>query len=281
MAKIGSDTLRVPLLSHGRHENPRHGVGLLELVSVLTESGWTDRPIGVHPALAVVAETVNDLVRPQASRALVPLAPWLCTAAPARSDLTPAIVFTCANTALPYVTGRARARLLRAIESAAERLVGSGQPSRRRAAALSPRLRGHEARHAAGVLRRAIRSVAAAFPPGRFRDQVLANLLEDCINAARAALGANPVHPWLPLEDCPGHIDLRVRWTYHPDTGERTRSYQPVDPAWVHRLVLASVPDNGVGRRRFAPVRRTAIRHRPARPPGPLPRARRRLSEER
>ncbi|HEX3827740.1 MAG TPA: hypothetical protein VHV82_10760 [Sporichthyaceae bacterium] len=281
MVKIGSDTLRVPLLGHGRHDNPRNGLGLLELVSVLTDSGWTDRPTSVHPALAVVAETVNDLIGPNASRALVPLAPWLCTAQPARFDLTPAVVLTCANTALPYAAGRTRARMLEAIQSAGERLVVSGQPSRRRPAVLSGWLRNHQAREAAGLLRRAIGAVAAAVPPGPERDLVLVTLLEDCINASRAALGADPVHPWLPLEHCPGHIDLRVNWTYHPATGERTRSYQPADPSWVHRLVRASVLESGRGQRPAAQARRTVIRYRPARRSGPLPRPRRRSPHER
>jgi hypothetical protein len=281
MAKIGSDTLRVPLLGHGRHDNPRHGLGLLELVSILTDSGWTDRPTSVHPALAVVAESVNDLIGPHAARALVPLAPWLCTAQPVRADLTPAIVLTCANTALPYATGRTRARLLKAIQSAGERRIASGQNSRRRPAVPAGWFRGREDRQAANVLRRAIGSVAAALTPGPDRDQVLVALLEDCINATRAALGADPVHPWLPLEHCPGHIELRVQWIYHPATGERIRSYQPADPAWVHRLVRASVADTPRGRRPAGQARRAVIRYRPSRRPGLLPRPRHHSTEER
>ncbi len=89
-------------------------------------------------------------------------------------------------------------------------------------------------------MRRAVRVVADVLPPGPKRDEELLGLLEDCINAARAAAGRPPVHPRLPRECCPDHIDVVTGWISHPVTGERVRSYRPLDPDWGNRLVRAA-----------------------------------------
>jgi hypothetical protein len=65
------------LLARGAHADPSGGGNVLELASVLAGEPWSTRPPSVHPALAVVADIVNDLLTDDRRRLLTPLAPWL------------------------------------------------------------------------------------------------------------------------------------------------------------------------------------------------------------
>ena len=50
----------LPLLSRGKHRNPRKGACFMELASVLAGQPWSDHPSCTHPLLASVARHVND-----------------------------------------------------------------------------------------------------------------------------------------------------------------------------------------------------------------------------
>src|SRR5436190_13975240 len=50
----------VPLLSRGKHRNPRKGACFMELVSVMAGERWSDHPTCTHPLLASLARLVND-----------------------------------------------------------------------------------------------------------------------------------------------------------------------------------------------------------------------------
>ncbi|MFE2757740.1 hypothetical protein ACFXGA_37630 [Actinosynnema sp. NPDC059335] len=90
-------TTRLPRLAAGRHVTPAHGCCLLELVSLLADEEWTDRPAAVHPVLAAVARCVNDLSTPTGRRALPALAvPLIGTA---RARRTHALVEHCLRAA--------------------------------------------------------------------------------------------------------------------------------------------------------------------------------------
>jgi hypothetical protein len=50
----------MPLLSRGKHRNPRRGACLMELTSFLAGERWTDHPACTHPLVAALARLVND-----------------------------------------------------------------------------------------------------------------------------------------------------------------------------------------------------------------------------
>lgn len=50
----------LPVLSRGKHRNPRKGACFMELVSFLAGERWSDHPACTHPLLAAVARLVND-----------------------------------------------------------------------------------------------------------------------------------------------------------------------------------------------------------------------------
>jgi hypothetical protein len=49
-----------PILSPGKHRNPRTGACFMELASLLAGERWSDHPACTHPLLASVARHVND-----------------------------------------------------------------------------------------------------------------------------------------------------------------------------------------------------------------------------
>jgi hypothetical protein len=49
-----------PILSPGKHRNPRTGACFMELASLLAGERWSDHPACTHPLLAAVARQVND-----------------------------------------------------------------------------------------------------------------------------------------------------------------------------------------------------------------------------
>lgn len=67
----------LPLLTRGRHTGPAEGSCLMEYVSVLAGSRFSDRPRCTHPLLAWAARRINDAVGDTARPALATLAPDL------------------------------------------------------------------------------------------------------------------------------------------------------------------------------------------------------------
>jgi hypothetical protein len=51
----------LPVLSRGKHRNPRRGACFMETASVLANEKWSDRPSCTDPLLAHLARMVNDL----------------------------------------------------------------------------------------------------------------------------------------------------------------------------------------------------------------------------
>lgn len=50
----------LPVLSRGKHRNPRKGACFMELASYLAGERWSDHPRCTHPLLAALARLVND-----------------------------------------------------------------------------------------------------------------------------------------------------------------------------------------------------------------------------
>ncbi|WP_174776680.1 MULTISPECIES: hypothetical protein [unclassified Cryobacterium] len=65
----------MPVLSRGKHRNPRSGACFMEFASYLAGESWTDHPACTHPLLASLARMVNDCTSDTARARLVPLIP--------------------------------------------------------------------------------------------------------------------------------------------------------------------------------------------------------------
>jgi len=243
MSSTSDEAVRVPLLGAGRHGDPACGASLLELVSVLTDSTWTNRPPTVHPALAAVADAVNSLTTPQGRRALVPLAPWLCGTSTGQRSVTSAILRECANAALPHVGPRFERRLLSAVDAPEPGCRVDDLPRCRRL--IRVWRHEHALRAVLPTIELCVRAYADALPAGPARDLRLSALLESCLNRVRIVLSTVPVAPRLELRACPDHIYVETHWAPHPTTGERAMLNRPADRSWLSRLVAASVPDGG------------------------------------
>ena len=65
----------MPVLSRGKHRNPRRGACFMEMASFLAGERWSDHPACTHPLLADLARLVNDIVSDGARSRLVPMIP--------------------------------------------------------------------------------------------------------------------------------------------------------------------------------------------------------------
>jgi hypothetical protein len=61
----------VPVLSAGKHRNPRRGACFMEFASYLAGERWSDHPACTHPLLAQLARCVNDCISDDARGLLV------------------------------------------------------------------------------------------------------------------------------------------------------------------------------------------------------------------
>ena len=65
----------MPVLSRGKHRNPKKGACFMELASFLAGESWSDHPSCTHSLLASLARYVNDHVGDDARTRLAPLIP--------------------------------------------------------------------------------------------------------------------------------------------------------------------------------------------------------------
>jgi hypothetical protein len=91
----------MPVLSRGKHRNPRRGACFMEMVSFLAGERWSDHPACTHPLLAEMARLVNDHVTDRLRPRLVPLIPSVIglTSDDLHMDVT--IALRSATVALP------------------------------------------------------------------------------------------------------------------------------------------------------------------------------------
>ena len=65
----------LPVLSRGKHRNPRKGACFMEFASLLAGERWSDHPVCTHPLLAAAARHVNDHTSDAGRPRLVTLIP--------------------------------------------------------------------------------------------------------------------------------------------------------------------------------------------------------------
>lgn len=178
----------LPVLEAGAHRDARSGSCVMEYVSVLAGERFTDRPHCTHPAIAALAWQVNDAVTHEARQRLGLHAVELVGAgrhvdAPVR----PVVLAAIARAGLRLdPDSRFFTRLERRVEEAEARAErrraeghGAGDGSGGRLATL---LHVGPVNHACAHLLMATR--AAGLDPVS-RDEVLVDLLDDCLTSTR------------------------------------------------------------------------------------------------
>jgi hypothetical protein len=94
----------LPILTRGKHRNPRQGACFMEFASYLAGERWSDDPACTHGLLASLARLVNDRMSDDVRQTLLPLVPEVIglTSKDPRVDVV--IALRAATTALPVVS---------------------------------------------------------------------------------------------------------------------------------------------------------------------------------
>src|SRR6478672_10956801 len=96
----------LPLLSRGRHRNPRKGACFMEMASVLAGARWSDHPKCTHPLLANLARLVNDCTSDDHRHELATLIPSVVGLTSNDPRMDARIALRTATAALPVGPGR-------------------------------------------------------------------------------------------------------------------------------------------------------------------------------
>lgn len=120
----------MPVLSRGRHRNPKRGACFMELASYLAGERWSDHPACTHPLLAALARLVNDNTGDESRAKLVQLVPSIIGLASDDLRVDARIALRCATTALPVAAAERQLALAVSVLAAEEMLARlDGAPS--------------------------------------------------------------------------------------------------------------------------------------------------------
>ena len=120
----------LPMLSRGKHRNPRKGACFMELASYLAGERWSDHPDCTHPLLAGVARLVNDYTSDEARPRLAGLIPSVIGLTSDDAHVDALIALRSATLALPVVSAE-RQRVMAVSVLVCERVLADldGRPS--------------------------------------------------------------------------------------------------------------------------------------------------------
>lgn len=201
------------LLGRGAHASPRQGCNVLEYACVLAGERWDSSPRSVHPALAHVADIVNDQMSDDRRRLLTPVAPWLLGTRTADPRTWPAITEVCAQAALAHASQPGEARLQADLYKARDWLAHARLPvDGRRGARTGGTQQRRWARHAIS----SALLTAGASADGYAADARLCQILVACVNQCRRLAGDPAVDPALPLADCPRRLAVEPYFLRSP-----------------------------------------------------------------
>jgi hypothetical protein len=188
-ATVGRRPDGLPMLDRGGHRSPDQGACLMEYVSVLAGTRFSDHPRCTHPALAQLARVVNDeVVDPAARSRLAVLAPDLIGTRCRDPRITLTVMACCLRAAVAArPQGRDLLQALERIDAQLDRL--QAQQGRRWA-----RLRNVGAEPGVLAVISTLRVVLRH--TNRFRgprhDEQLCELLERAVADCRALLAHRP-----------------------------------------------------------------------------------------
>jgi hypothetical protein len=119
----------VPVLSRGKHRNPRKGACFMEYASYLAGERWSDHPACTHPLLAALGRLVNDFTSDAGRPRLAELVPSVIGLTSDDLHVDAAIALRSARTALP-VAAAERQRVMAVSVLTAERVLAEldGRP---------------------------------------------------------------------------------------------------------------------------------------------------------
>ena len=207
---VASPPEMLPLLSRGRHRNPRKGACFMEMASVLAGERWSDHPRCTQPLLGNLARLVNDCTSDDHRHELATLIPSVVglTSDDPRTDAR--IALRAATAALPVAPAELQNALAVSVLTAdcvlAElegRPTGTLEPASMAALESAPRATGWAhafvrragmttkgfRRHAApGTVRVAVRAIAGACvpDPDAILRQLLTDTIADCVALCEA-----------------------------------------------------------------------------------------------
>ena len=120
----------MPVLSRGKHRNPRRGACFMEYASFLAGEAWSDHPSCTHPLLASIARHVNDCTTDANRSRLAPMIPSVIGLNPADHRVDPMLVLAVVRRALPVVSDE-RQHVLAVALLTAERMLDEigGRPA--------------------------------------------------------------------------------------------------------------------------------------------------------
>src|SRR3954469_7130258 len=93
----------MPVLSRGKHRNPRKGACFMELASFLAGERWSDHPACTHRLLAALARHVNDYTSDEGRSRLGELVPSVIGLTSDDPVVDARIALRAATQALPVV----------------------------------------------------------------------------------------------------------------------------------------------------------------------------------
>ncbi|ADU46847.1 hypothetical protein [Intrasporangium calvum] len=94
----------VPVLSRGRHRNPRKGACFMEMASYLAGERWSDHPKCTHAVLASLARCVNDALGDVRRQELAVMIPEVVGLNPDDRRVAPLLMRRAALAALPIAS---------------------------------------------------------------------------------------------------------------------------------------------------------------------------------
>jgi hypothetical protein len=112
----------LPVLSRGKHRNPKKGACFMEFASYLAGERWSDHPNCTHPLLATMARLVNDFTSDEARPRLAELIPSVIGLTGDDLRVDAAIALHAARTALPVASAE-RQRVLAVAILTSERIL--------------------------------------------------------------------------------------------------------------------------------------------------------------
>lgn len=236
----------LPVLTAGRHRNPRDGGCVMEYVSLLAGERWSDHPSCTHPLLAHLARTVNDRTSDESRGALARLVPGLAGAHSSDRSWSLEIATVVALHTLRAVRGH-ETRILAVALLTLDRLLAptDGRPPAERRPATSEALATvpeaaawaeqftqemGNPRHVRGLTRGIVDMALAAVARQPGADETLVAMLSDAVAtcqalAAREAAAADRVGQDVPPKAGDGAVRRpRGRLRHHLHADEVRRS---------------------------------------------------------
>jgi hypothetical protein len=203
-----------PILSPGKHRNPRTGACFMELASLLAGERWSDHPACTHPLLAAVARHVNDHTSDAGRQRLAELIPSvigltgedlhidarialraaimaLPVVAAGRQRVMAVSVLTC-DRVLAELDGRAPGSLQQHSRSALADVPHAAEWAYRFTSGVRPSHKGFRRHAAPTIVQDAVQGIAHACVPDR--DGMLRDLLVQAIGECAAWVGRDPDH---------------------------------------------------------------------------------------